>query len=314
MIAMPINQYFVNSRALSRFAPLQDELTLETTKNYLFDLSWLGCLDVIGERGSEFLQGQLSCDMRTVSANKMRQGAMCNLKGRILALPDVVEWNGLHLVVPNDLLASTAASLAKTAMFSRVTLVPSTTVQLFGFYLQNRDDLVPFNATLPDERHAVVHGDEFCAYHLGNGYYIYMTRQDIHAPFAESNQWRGALAWHALQLNQHRYEIYPESRGLFLPHRLGLQHFGYLDFDKGCYKGQEIIARTHYRAKLKHEMKLFTIQSTEPLKSGQRLLDANDHTELGELVDYCPTGEDSYLIAASVIFDCPECPENFYLE
>ena len=307
---MPTHHYAINTRQMTSVAPIEDELILEPNKNYLFDLSYLGCLDVIGERASEFLQGQLSCDLREVTPNQIRSGAMCNLKGRILALLDVIDWDGLHLIVPNDLLAETQTSLTKTAAFSQVKLNPSLTHQLFGFYLQNKDELLPFNATLPEQHLGMIHEERFCAYHLGDGYYIFLVNtvnsDDIRMPFIKQSQWRGSLAWHALQLRQNRLEIYPQSRGLFLPHRLGLQLSSYLSFNKGCYKGQEIIARTHYRAKLKHEMKLFTIQTTEPLHSGQRLLDHGSNIELGELIDFCPMGDNHFLIAASVVFNCNE--------
>jgi len=299
----------INAREYTSFSPIQNELNLDPQKNYLFELSYLGCLDMMGSRSSEFLQGQLSCDLHDVTPDQMRFGAMCNLKGRILALLDVIDWHGLHLIVPNDLLEQTQISLAKTAAFSQVKLTPSTSFRLFGFYLQNREDITPFNANLPEERLRVVYDDIFCAYHLGEGYYIFVVNtletQDICAPFIQQKQWRGSLAWHALQLRQNRLEIYPQSRGLFLPHRLGLQLSGYLNFNKGCYKGQEIVARTHYRAKLKHEMKLFTIQTDEPLQSGQPLFANDNHAEVGELIDFCPINEGETMIAASVIFDCP---------
>ena len=305
VIIMPI----INTRELTAFALIQDELTFDPEKNYLFDLSHLSSIDVTGARSSEFLQGQISCDLREINPSQMRQGAMCNLKGRVLALLDVIDWQGLHLIVPRDLLTETQASLAKTAAFSQVTLSPSPSLQLFGFYLQNKNDIIPFDAQLPVEKHGVMHTETFCAYHLGEGYYIYLvntpTEQSMCVPFIQQNQWRGSAAWHVLQLKQNRVEIYPQSRGLFLPHRLSLQLLGYLSFNKGCYKGQEIVARTHYRATLKHEMKLFTIQSSESLQSGQRLLTKDSHVELGELIDYCPVSENTYLIAASVIFNCP---------
>lgn len=309
VILMPTTQYTVNTRQLSTIKPIQNELSFEPQKNYLFDLSFLGCLDVIGARASEFLQGQLSCDLRDVSPSQMRQGAMCNLKGRVLALLDVVDWNGIHLIVPQDLLTQTQSSLAKTAAFSQVQISPSTTYQVFGFYLTNREDMVPFDAPLSDEIYSVLQDELFCSYHLGGGYYIFLVNanqaSELSSAFIKKDQWKGALAWHACQLRQNRLDIYPESRGLFLPHRLGLQLSGYLSFNKGCYKGQEIVARTHYRAKLKHEMRIFTIQTNETLQSGQRLLNQNDNTELGELIDFCPIDENTYVIAASVIFDCP---------
>lgn len=296
----------VNARSYTAFAPIQEELSLKPKQNYLFDLSYLGCLDISGSRASTFLQGQLSCDLREVGPEQMRQGVMCNLKGRVLALLDVVDWRGLRLIIPNDLIADTQLSLSKTAALSQVKLSPSSNYQLFGFLLQNRDDLIPFNAHLPDTLHHIVEHDTYCCYHLGEGYYIFLVEKtcipDLCEPFMNRNQWRGSLAWHALQLQQSRIEIYPESRSLFLPHRLRLDLSGHLNFNKGCYKGQEIVARMHYRAKRTHAMKLFTLKINEPLQSGQRLLDENQ-IELGELIDFCPIGDGLYLCAANVPID-----------
>ncbi len=301
---MPL--FLVNSRTYTAFAPIQEELALTPHQNYLFDLSYLGCLNAIGPRASEFLQGQVSCDLREVTPSEMRQGAMCNLKGRVLALLDVVDWQGLHLILPNDLLADTEISLSKTAAFSQVKLLPSTAYQPFGFYLQNREDLLPFNAELPDENHHVMQHETYCCYHLGAGFYIYLIDK-THASslcetFIQHDQWRGSLAWHALQLQQSRVEIYPESRGLFLPHRLRLDLSGYLNFNKGCYKGQEIVARMHYRAKRTHELKQVTVQMNEPPQSGQRLI-GDDGAEIAELIDFCPISDGRYLCVASAMLE-----------
>lgn len=299
--------HLVNNRELTTFTTIQDELVFEPHKNYLFDLSYLSCLDVIGARSGEFLQGQLSCDVRDVTSTQMRQGVMCNLKGRILASLDVLNWNGIHLIVPCDLLVDTQTSLAKTAAFSQVKLVPNSSYQIMGFYLQNHDENVLFGMQLPKAQYGVVYSDNGCAYHLGDGYYIVLidstAASALCEPFIQKSLWRGSLAWHALQLRRLQVEIYPQSRGLFLPHRLELHKLGYLNFNKGCYKGQEIIARTHYRAKLKHEMKLFIIQTDKQLQSGLRLMEGT--TEIGELIDFCPINEDEYLCAASVILNCP---------
>lgn len=300
--------YQINNRQLTAFAPIAEELSYESNKNYLFDLAYLASIHIAGERAQEFLQGQLSCDVRNVNHYHMQQGAMCDLKGRILALLDVVDWqeHGIQLILPRDLLLSTKASLAKTAMFSRVTLQPSD-YRIFGFYLQNENDSIPFDIKLSNASYSVMSGEGYCCYCLGNNFYLLLVenaRVPLLQKFSTCKQERGSLAWHALQLQQKRIEIYPESRGLFLPHRLGLQLSGYLSFDKGCYKGQEIIARTHYRAKLKHELKLFKILTTATLHAGQKIIN-DDNIEIAELVDFCPTGKDEYLIAASMLFDHP---------
>src|SRR5690606_32308742 len=129
--------------------------------------------------------------------------------------------------------------------FSKVALQRSSSVKIFGFRLQNLEDHIPFNIKLPKERFAASFSETLFCYHLGNGLYILLVQDNIAAtlvrPFQENLQWRGSLAWHVLQLQQGFFEIYPDTRGLFLPHRLGLHHSGHISFDKGCYKGQEII-------------------------------------------------------------------------
>lgn len=309
---MTLLHYTLNTRQLTSFTPLSSELNFDPQKNYLFDLSYLTALHVKGERAQEFLQGQLSCDLREVTDRQMQQGALCNLKGRVLSLMDVIDWQtqGVHLLLPQDLSFDIQNALAKPAMFSRVSIHPHTAIQIFGFYLQNREDIIPFELELDETPYSVQQNETFCCYNLGNNLYIIIVNsllnQTITTPFISQSQWRGSLAWHALQLRHHKITIYPESQAMFLPHRLDLQLSSYLSFNKGCYKGQEIIARTHYRAKLKHTLKIFTIQFDGTLKSGLLLFNEIDHQELGELIDFCPIAEGKFLIAVSILFVHPQ--------
>ncbi len=305
---MSEKEYQINDRMFTAFAPIEQELPLTPGQNHLFELLNYAVISVQGEKSSEFLQGQLTCDVRDIHSHQMRQGAMCNLKGRILALLDIVDWQGFHLVLPSDLLTPTLASLSKTAMLSRVTLKTMPQYRILGFHLGNNEGALPFEQTLPAEKYHAVSHAQFCCYALGKNTYVFIVEDSLAISwltfFRHLNQLKGSLAWQALQLQQHRVEIYPSTRGLFLPHRLGLQLTSYLSFNKGCYKGQEIIARTHYRAKLKHQLQLFIIECKEPLHSGQLLLSPDKATEIGELVDYCPLGSNAFLIAASVVLNC----------
>lgn len=135
--------HLINHRALTTFGSIEAELKLQSEKNYLFDLSYLGILEVIGEKAGEFLQGQLTCDVNSISDIQMIQGAQCNLKGRILTLMDVLDWKGIKLMLPKDLLEATVKSLNKTAMLSRVNLKENNELVVLGFYLQNPQDIVP---------------------------------------------------------------------------------------------------------------------------------------------------------------------------
>ncbi|MDF1683228.1 MAG: folate-binding protein YgfZ [Legionellaceae bacterium] len=280
------------------------------TQNTLFDLPHLSALNILGEKASEFLQGQISCDVNQVTAHTMRQGALCNLKGRVLALPDVLSWQGLKLILPNNLLEKTQKSLSATAMLSRVSLEHDTQYHMLGFYLHDAKQALPLEGVWPSEKNAVLVHENACAYHLGDNFYLMLVDTNqleaIKASFAQQNLLQDAKAWHALRLQHGEIQIYPESRGLFLPHRLGLQNTGHLNFDKGCYKGQEIIARTHYRAKLKHAMKVFAIETSEALKPGLRIMTEDGTREVGELVDFCYLSNNHAMITASLLIEHPD--------
>jgi len=298
-----LNSHSINSRTLTTFKNFTEELTLHKHKNYLFDLDYLGVMDLRGEKTLEFLQGQLTADLRMVSDIHMMQSAQCNLKGRILSLLDVISWDGIKIILPKDLIADTQSSLAKTAMLSRVAVTENNRCKVLGFYLQNQDDVLPYSIFLPDNVYAQTYSSSYCYYHLGEGFYIFIVKTDIIEEFCslfvDVKQYLGSLTWHSLRLAKKQLDIYPESRGLFLPHRLDLHQTPLLSFDKGCYKGQEIIARTHYRATLKHELKLYKIITEQKIYSGQKLYRINEDTEVGELVDYSILDHNTYLIAIS---------------
>lgn len=295
----------INSR---HYTTAPNQVDVNTKNNILIDLSYLCVMDVVGEKAADFLQGQLTCDTKEVNAYQIRQGAMCDLKGRVLALMDLVQYDGMHCVLADDLYDKTETSLHKTALLSRVQLRKNTAMRVFGFILNNQQDILP--GEIPEALYHVVQNDQYCCYRISTKRFILLLKTQsaidslVHL-FSSKNQFLGSLFWHQLQLREHDFEIYPRSRGLFLPHRLGL-HTHRISFNKGCYKGQEIIARTHYRAKQKHGMFTYIICTGEPLHSGQRILDHETGGEIGELVDYCPLEHHQYLIAASMLLHHPK--------
>jgi folate-binding protein YgfZ len=103
-----------------------------------------------------------------------------------------------------------------------------------------------------------------------------------------------AKAFHKQELEQHRVLIHANTSGLYLPHTLNLHLSNIISFNKGCYRGQEIIARMHYRGKLKYELKFITLSSIDELKPGDKISE-------GEIVDCSEIDIHQYLVAISVL-------------
>jgi len=293
--------YTLNTRPFTTVHPLKEELSFHTSSTYVFDLDYLGVLDIIGDSAHTFLQGQKTCDVNDVHANQMRPSAICNLQGRIMALLDVIDWQGLHLLMPKDLLEPTQHSLAKVGLFSKVTVPINPNYSVLGLYLPDPNTPSGLPLPCPQTPWQSTHNEQMYCYAISDRLFIILLKTDqknaLMSQFPHAQQ-RGSLAWHYLQLQIPRLSIYPNTRGLFLPHRLGLQHTPILSFKKGCYKGQEIIARTQYLAKLKHTLKSIEIESTEPLCAGQTLLGPQQN-EMGEIIDYCPLENNRYLLLIS---------------
>lgn len=298
------------TRPYSLYTSLDKELTLHPERNYLFELETQGIVDLDGEKAVDYLNGQISCNVNQVNYEQIRQGAFCNLKGRIQALADIINWNGLKILLPLDLHEQLIQSLKKTAMFSRVALNPAQSFQIFGLLIQNSDDCMPFKiSSLPTKLQCIAH-DEFLIYGISKKLFIIIVRKEkafeLAEPFQATSQFCGSLSWHYLKLCQNMVEIYPSTVGELLPHRIGLQHTGHLDFNKGCYKGQEIIARTHYRAKIKHQLKKFLVDDASLNIDSRKLIAIDTQSEFGEIVDYSPTPNEKVLLVASVLIDHPD--------
>jgi len=81
--------------------------------------------------------------------------------------------------------------------------------------------------------------------------------------------------------------IYPDTSGKFLPHEINLHTLNAISFDKGCYTGQEIIARMHYRGQLKNQLYIATVASDFSSKPGNDIytLHQNEWSPCGVIVD-----------------------------
>lgn len=301
--------YKLNERDYTVYNSLAQDICFEPELSYVFDLAHLGALEVSGENELNFLQGQLTCDIKKVNETHMRPGGMCTLQGRLISLLDVIAWHGHHLVMPQDLLVLSHQALAKTALFSRVNLKINQQFVYAGLYIPRKATPEFLPIPFPIGAWQATQNEDMYCYALSDQLFVFLFRNSMNKEAFlgqfPAQQHRGSLAWHYLELHLPRLTIYPNTRGLFLPHRLNLQTTPYLSFSKGCYKGQEIIARTHYRAKLKHSLKLFQITSSSPIFAGQKCYASPQETELGEIIDYCPIDAERYLIVLSSLFDHP---------
>ncbi|HXH55486.1 MAG TPA: folate-binding protein [Gammaproteobacteria bacterium] len=235
------------------------------TKTMLADLNpFYGLISVSGLDAATFLQGQITADLRTITSTQPGFSAYCNTKGRIRALFRIFLYQECYFLhLPIDVLPSALATLKKYARFSKVKLEDvSDQWQRVGIWLAQADlnaidltnlkdiILLPLPSPEPYQRFELI-GPPSIVKPLWDQ--LVEIENAVISDFD---------AWNCLDIQAGIPEIWPETMEQFLPHSLNLPALGAVSFNKGCYCGQEIVARMEYRANAIH--KLFNIAVTDP--------------------------------------------------
>jgi folate-binding protein YgfZ len=259
----------------SRIYDISPEFYLQPEPNLPFyvELKHFGIIHVKGEKAESFLQGQLTNDLSQATETKIQKQLLCNIKGQLITtLLLVKNLNQYQLICPKDLILDVINILQKTAQLSRVTLETNLHSPIYGVISAE-----------------TIHKKEIIP--LENQSYLSF----IHPEFPQKEE----IFWHYHQLKNNHFSIYPETSKLFLPHHIQLESAGWISFNKGCYRGQEIIARMHYRGKSKYQLEhLIKEQEQEQkLQPGSALLN-DENQKLGEIIDLCPINDKQLLIVA----------------
>src|SRR3990167_8252451 len=253
-------------------------------------LPHLAILHLNGTNVHEMLQGQLSCDIREITTTSMRTGALCTPKGRISALIDIVLWNDAwHLILPQHAVELVRTLFKPILQLARVTLEPMQNVSLYGCYNQDNTML---------NQQAISTNMYYC-------YRITLTQSIIIQHTTAQCMSHDKISydqWHAHELKHQRFTLYPHTSNVFLPHDLNLQNSNIISFTKGCYKGQEIIARMQYRGTIKYECITAILHTTITApQPGDLIFNPHNPTEcIGALVDIAPLTTNQWIINAKI--------------
>jgi len=216
----------------------------------LVDLSHFGIIKVSGPDAAKFLQGQFTCDVSTLEHGDHTLGAYCNIKGKIESLFRIWRHDAdFYLRLPAGLVDPTMQELQKYAIFSKIELLHASN-HISGFGISNKSIILNFI----DPQLAIL---ELKA---GQRYEIYGPTQALEHAWHECIKHADhvdPLQWELLDIQAKIPEIYPETSGAFFPHDLNLPELGAVSFTKGCFRGQEIIARMQHRGNIKRSMHSF---------------------------------------------------------
>ncbi|MCP1726659.1 folate-binding protein YgfZ [Natronospira proteinivora] len=249
----------------------------------LTPLLHLACLEISGEDAEAFLDGQFSAAIRQLSAGHWILTAWHDPKGRARTLLHVQRHaEGYTCLMPRTLMGEILPKLRMFVLRSKVTIddlsAHKTVLGVHSPEQQRPDGFQPLSGA-PDWALACAGFDEIAG----------SWERARAAGFEPA----GYAAWRRQEILTDIPSLRPATSGRFLPQFLGLERFEGLNFKKGCYIGQEVIARTHYLGKVKQYLaKANCPEAPEP---GCDVRDG-DGRRLGHALDGAPTEEGSWLV------------------
>ena len=286
-------------------------------------LSSLAVVDATGADALTFLQGQLTNDLIGAGASRACLAGYCNPKGRLLALPLVLSLpdGGLRLIVARELLEGMLQRLRMFVMRAAVTFEERDDLRCLGLQLSASAmaEPAPLAARLPGcpleppaERLEVLGGEagsdvlHVCRWHdahlpARHARFLIVAAAGGAAEGAAGAADEGDAAWRLGDITAGLPRVVLATREAFVPQMLNLQLVDGLSFRKGCYPGQEIVARMQYLGKLKRHMRRF--HAALPAgETGGRIgpgtsLAAGDDADAGQVVDAVRTPEGVELLA-----------------
>ncbi len=240
----------------------------------MIPLCYLSATRVSGPDACDFLQAQLSADIDVLEDGQSTFAAYCSPQGKVFGLLLIGRQNDHYMVIGSaQLLPSIGQRLRIYIFRSKVEIEPLDNMQVCGLLPSQPDDTAS---------PALVPGD-------------LPLRYAIVSEVAQNDE--ATERWRHSELSNGVAWLDANTTEKFIPQMLGYDQIGAVSFTKGCYPGQEIVARTHYLGKVKRKPLLATIVGKAVMESGSRVqIQYEAETVDGTLVDTAPEGTDNTLM------------------
>lgn len=271
-----------------------------------------GLIEIKGPDSVKFLQGQVTCDARELAEHTTRLGAQCNVKGRMLLSFRALQPDNERILlrVHSGLVANGLASLGKYSVFSNAKLTDVThRYHYLGIAGAQAADIIKatFAVEISKDDDWQIAGSHLIIRIAADRYECWVAADEAEAIWNQLSPHvipAGQNFWNLLNIQAGIGDITPETIEAFTPQAINFQLVNGINFRKGCYTGQEIVARLHYRGTLKRHMYRFEFSPTEQRlpTPGTELKNAEGKT-VGDVVLAAYSSSAKGELLASVIDD-----------
>ena len=215
------------------------------------DLEHLRILTISGEDAGELLQGQMTQDVRKLEDGKIHITSFCNVQGRVIASAFIQERNDQYdLILSSEIIDDLENHLQRYILRSKV-LIEQSDEKTFGAYKSDINEDSKECRSLKNDPKRVLTLSSQVPESIDN--------------FITSEEWIRCDIENSIAI------IYKESTEKFIPQMLNLDILDAVSFSKGCYTGQEVVARVQHRGKIKQRMFKFITENEDLISQGSEI-------------------------------------------
>jgi folate-binding protein YgfZ len=304
------NQFLVTQGARQSEERLPDFgkalTTAELAKGFVTAVTDLGLISVTGDDAASFLHNQLTNDVEHLAGDTARLAAYCSPKGRVMA--SFLMWRdaaSIYLQLPREIQAPLTKRLSMFVLRAKAKLADASADPLHEAVLGIGGAaagplLQTWFSALPAQPYGKIDHPMGTLVRVADAFgsprYQWITSaataQTVWPALAESLARGGDDAWLLSEVHAGVPRIEKATQEQFVPQMINLELLGGVNFKKGCYPGQEIVARSQYLGKLKRRTALVSIAGT-PAKAGNEVFAVSDPSQpAGMVVNAAPDGKD----------------------
>jgi len=240
-------------------------------KSFLVSLTHYSAIALSGEEKTQYLQGQVTCDVDSSNENNLIVGAHCNAKGKVFSAFRLITRHDSHLLIqPKSSITQSLAELKKFGVFAKVTITQTNDLAIFALIGEQAAELLQtLFGQVPDSLTPIVQVNSTTIIYIAGkiSRYLLIDQQDLLtsalnelALSVYSHQ-----VWDLLEINEGFPQLNEQTSGDYVPQMLNLQAINGISFTKGCYLGQETVARMQYLGKNKRALFALTSTLAKPL-------------------------------------------------
>lgn len=297
----------LTATGVADFGDAPSELVAARDHAILADLSHNALIEVTGDDATAFLHAQLTNDVQALPEGAAQWSGWCSAKGRLLATFLVVRRaGGYFLMLPAEIAPAIARRLGMFVLRSKVKIADASPAWArMGFAGKTAGVIVARHwGHTPDAMRTVERDGALCVALDAERFVILAPAE--HAPplwetLALNATPAGADPWEWSMIHAGIPVIVAATQEAFVPQMANLELVGGVSFKKGCYPGQEIVARTQYRGGLKRRMALVHLEGDARPIPGQSVFSTRFGDQAaGTIVDVAPApggGFDALVVA-----------------